>query len=203
MAELWRDDFIAYDTETTGFDSGARIIELAIVRFSGGEIKEIFSSTFDPPDVDWGSPSVQDASAINGLTKEKLAGCPTFGSHAGIILEYFQKCGVWVAHNAKFDQRMLQQEFRKWGREFQPTNQHWSLCTLSIARQLNSNFGGNKLAEACARYGVELIDAHTAEADTIAAGQLFIKQLQSGKLPNNWTDIACPSRSKWAQRCGH
>lgn len=198
MTDLWLEDFIAYDTETTGFGPEARIVELAVVRFSSGTVKEIFSGRFDPPDVDWSSDAVKGAVEIHGMTEESLKGCPTFGSHIDVILGYFKGCSVWVAHNAKFDQRLLQQEFNRWGRTFTVAEQHWSLCTLAIERKLaRQTSGGNKLHEACARYGITLEHAHSAEDDTIACGQLLIAQLKSGRLPKRWMEVACPSRSVW------
>ncbi|MGF3140987.1 exonuclease domain-containing protein [Streptomyces diastaticus] len=63
-------DVLVLDTETTGLDDDARIIELAVLN-SRGEV--LLDTLLDP-----GVPVPGDAAAIHGITTEALIGAPAF-----------------------------------------------------------------------------------------------------------------------------
>ncbi|MEU0375347.1 3'-5' exonuclease [Streptomyces sp. NPDC006283] len=69
-AALVDPDFLVLDTETTGLDDDARIVELAVLNSRG----EVLPDTLPDP----GVPVPDDAAGIRGITTEALAGAPTF-----------------------------------------------------------------------------------------------------------------------------
>ncbi|WP_432040992.1 exonuclease domain-containing protein [Streptomyces chartreusis] len=69
-AALVDSDVLVLDTETTGLDEDARIVELAVLTSRG----EILLDTLLNP----GVPVPDDAADIHGITTEALAGAPTF-----------------------------------------------------------------------------------------------------------------------------
>ncbi|MFF1700060.1 exonuclease domain-containing protein [Streptomyces sp. NPDC058257] len=69
-AALVDSDVLVLDTETTGLDEDARIVELAVLN-SRGEV--LLDTLLDP-----GVPVPDDAAAIHGITTEALSGARTF-----------------------------------------------------------------------------------------------------------------------------
>ncbi|MEU0743976.1 3'-5' exonuclease [Streptomyces sp. NPDC006134] len=69
-AALVDPDVLVLDTETTGLDEDARIVELAVLNSRG----EVLLDTLLNP----GVPVPDDAAAIHGITTEALVGAPTF-----------------------------------------------------------------------------------------------------------------------------
>ncbi|MEU7230025.1 3'-5' exonuclease [Streptomyces chrestomyceticus] len=69
-AALADPDVVVLDTETTGLDDDARIVELAVVSSSG----EVLLDTLLNP----GEPVPDDAAALHGITTARVAGAPAF-----------------------------------------------------------------------------------------------------------------------------
>lgn len=178
---MWHQDFISFDTETTGFRSDSRIVELAAIRWVGGEVREVFDTRFDPGAIDWEGEAVKQAQAVHHITREMLAGCPTFESHVDQLARFLQASPLLVAHNVAFDLRMLDQEFDRAGRRVDLPD---AICTMKLARSLRP--GGHKLHESCEMWGVGLParDHHTAFGDARACGLLLLAMHARGELPD-------------------
>jgi DNA polymerase III epsilon subunit-like protein len=174
------DSFISFDTETTGLNEDARIIELAAIWWVDGQIKDVFDSRFDPSPIDWEDEQVKQAQAINQIAKEELIGCPTFESHVDLLEGFLQLAPVLVAHNAEFDLRMVRQEMDRVGYCFQPER---IVCTMRLDQRISPR--PHRLASSCARWGVDLKNAHSAFGDAKACGELLLKIQNSGRLPAN------------------
>jgi DNA polymerase III epsilon subunit family exonuclease len=181
----WKDYFIAFDTETTGFGSNARILELAIVEVVNGEIVDEWSKLFNPP-VNWSDPDVQRALDINHLTPAMLAGAPQFESVAGEVWSEFNKADIWVAHNIDFDVRMIRQELERASLKLPQAQVH--ACTQCIDFHTDKVSKGWKLGDLSNRYQVpQQLPAHRALADAKTAGLLFAKQLD--RLPEEVAEM--------------
>ncbi len=61
----WADSFVALDTETTGLDSKARIVEIALVTFEGGKPVQTWSKLLRPKGCDIYGPECAKAFAVN------------------------------------------------------------------------------------------------------------------------------------------
>ena len=170
------------DTETSGFKSTARILELGVVAFEMGRPVRRWSSLVCPPDLEWDHPDVVGAFKVNGLSKEKLQGAPRFEDVVHQLLVELD-AAVWVAHNHAFDQRMLMQEFTRC--QITPRVPDFRICTLDLARKFVNGATGNKLEEVAARFGVPLTGAHRAVADAEACGNILAAMVRGGYVPTD------------------
>nr|WP_050778019.1 exonuclease domain-containing protein [Micromonospora sp. ATCC 39149] len=154
--------FVVVDVETTGLSSTSdRIVEIALVRIEGGRVVDEWATLVDPG-------RDPDPTFVHHITAEMLSGAPTFADVAGEILSRLDGAVV-VAHNARFEEGFIAQEFARVGISTAPLP---AVCTLRLARQVLAapNF---QLVSCCTVYGIELHDAHTALGDTRATAQLL------------------------------
>ena len=79
-------DFIAFDLETTGIQPKTdAIIEIGAVRFHGNKTVGTFCTLINP-----GRPIPPEASAVNGITDDMVAGSPGIET---VFHENFRTCG--------------------------------------------------------------------------------------------------------------
>lgn len=96
------EEYIAFDTETTGLDSELdAIIELSAVRVVNDVITEEFNTFVKPP---FKIPA--KASEINHITDDMVASAPTIETVLHQFLEFVGKT-TCIAHNAKFDSEFI------------------------------------------------------------------------------------------------
>lgn len=173
--------YLSFDTETTGFGPSAKIVELSVVYFTNGQVVEEWEQLFWPGDIDW--EKAQGAFDVNGLSREKLLGKPTFGEAKNEIVDRLKGEKIWVAHNTPFDMGMLQQEFDQLNTPMpEPA---FALDTMMLDAVCDKYRKGSRKLDAVARvWGVAFEgDAHRAAADTMVCGKVLWAILQSGKLP--------------------
>lgn len=176
--------FLAFDTETTGFRSDARIVEIGCVLFDDGEPVERWSSLIHPVGIDWEDANVKKALEVNKLAAAEIETGPTFDKIVDELLAAFSSAGIWVAHNAEFDLRMLSQEFQRLGHPRIPLEPARGVrCTLALSRALHPRERGHKLSEAAARWGIVPDGLHRASSDALTCGRILNAM---GELP---TDI--------------
>ena len=153
--------FIFLDTETTGNGPDDRLCQIAFKPENGPAVCELFNP---------GKPISIDAMAIHHITEKMVADKPPFKESD----EYdkLQKLvsdinNVIVAHNAKFDMKMLERE----GIYTQRV-----ICTLKLARYLDKNGVIPKYNLQYLRYflGLEIeAKAHDALGDILVLEGLF------------------------------
>lgn len=164
---------IIFDTETTGLDSRAdRIIEIG-----GIELENLFPTgrtlhLYINPD---GREIHPDAQAVHGITKEQLAGKPTFAMVAQQIVDFFEGA-KFVAHNANFDMGFVNAEFERLG--MPPVSPDRVVDTLSLARRRHP-MGPNSLDALCKRYGIDNSHRtrHGALLDSELLADVYIEML--------------------------
>jgi DNA polymerase III epsilon subunit family exonuclease len=196
---MWRDSWVAFDTETTGLNKFARVLEIGIVYFEHGEVADTWSTFLNPPDLDWNHPEVLEALKVNGLSKKDVAGAPQFHEIVGELTERLHT-DVWVGHNLEFDVRMLSQEFERIQRpwDFRPPV---SLCTQRLSYRLHPQEKSHKLVHTAERWQVEQPSAHRAVVDATTCGKVLAKMLQ--KLPEEDTAMVSfqkEAAAAWARR---
>ena len=112
--DFWRDRIrslldeyvVILDTETTGINSDARIIELTVIDLEGNVL---FSSLFNT-----GEPLPEKIPELTGITDAMLEGQPAFMEKAEEIRDLLQGRTI-IAWNASFDRQRLWEEFARIG----------------------------------------------------------------------------------------
>lgn len=101
---------VAFDTETTGLDHKRdRIVEVAALYFDPetGEIADQLHCYVNP-----GIEVSAESIAVHGLTNEFLADKPSFAEVAEQVIQFCSGRDI-VIHNAPFDTRFMDEEFKR------------------------------------------------------------------------------------------
>lgn len=165
------------DTETTGLAVGKdRAVSVALVRFEGGKEVGAFASLVNP-----GFPIPEAATAIHKITDFAVADAPPIADafadpRAIALLDGAQLCGF----NWRYDREYIPR--------FGDDRDRWPwLDPFPLIQHIDEFVKGQKrhtLEVSCARHGVDLTEAHSAEADARAAGQLLLKI--APRVYKNW-----------------
>ena len=173
-AASWADTLAVFDLETTGIDIDTCRIVTAHVGVIGhdGEVLEQRQWLVDP-----GVEIPMAATLIHGVSTEqaRLEGLAAVQGVAEIIAalrEVTARGLPIVAYNASYDLSLLRCEAERYGHEpFR--GPAWVIDPLVIDRAIDKYRAGKRtLTAACEHYGVELLAAHDAGADAIAAGRV-------------------------------
>ncbi len=152
------------DIETTGGKYNEEgITEIAIYRFDGERIVDQFSSLINPERRI--QPFVVN---LTGINAEMLRNAPKFYEVAKRIIEITNDA-ILVAHNAKFDNRILTTEFDRLGYAYEKD----TLCTVELAKKLIPDLPSYSLGKLVRSLGIPLSDRHRAQGDAKATVALF------------------------------
>lgn len=168
---------IAFDLEATGPDPAtARIVSYAAVPLiPAGPAGAAVTGLVSP-----GVPIPEEATAVHGITSEQAAAEGQAPAAAlAALREALTGGGLVCAFNARYDLTVLHHELSRY---FMPTAWLQSLQVadpLVIDRAVDKYRAGKRtLTAVAAHYGVTLDNAHEAEADAVAAGQVFYAVLK-------------------------
>jgi DNA polymerase-3 subunit epsilon len=173
MSVAWCERLGVFDLETTGIDTETSRIVSAYVG--------VIDTDGAPKGVSWlADPGVeipQGASAVHGITTERARaeGRPAVdvvGEIVAVLRALLAQGVPLVIYNAAYDLTLLNRECLRYGIEplLDPTP---VIDPLVIDRAMDRYRKGKRTLEAAAEfYGVELTDAHDAEADAVAAGRV-------------------------------
>ena len=152
------------DLEATGgkFNEES-IIEIAIYKFDGVSITDQFISLVNPEKEI--HPYVEK---LTGISTKMLKTAPKFHEIAKRVIEITSD-SVLVAHNAQFDYRILQLEFKRLGFDFSMK----SICTVILSQELLPNQQSYKLGRLSRSLGIPIKDRHRASGDALATVELF------------------------------
>ncbi|HLV63263.1 exonuclease domain-containing protein [Galbibacter sp.] len=156
--------YAVLDIETTGgkYDEEG-ITEIAIYRFDGHKVDDQFISLINP------EKEIQPfVVKLTGINNQMLRSAPKFYEVAKRIIEITEDCTL-VAHNAQFDYRILQTEFRRLGYDYQRK----SLCTVELSKELLPEQPSYSLGKLVRALGIPVSDRHRANGDAIATVKLF------------------------------
>lgn len=151
---------LVFDTETTGREYDARIVELAVarVRLSDGAVESMWSRLVHP-----GCAIPREVSAIHGIDDATVRGAPSI---AQVLPTFLRGCVTrglpLVAHNAAFDLARITFEAQRADVALPGTIPVH--CSLEASRALHRTTG-HGLSVVAQRYGVTVADAHRAEGD--------------------------------------
>ena len=162
---------VFFDIEATGTDPVAdRIVELSVVRvLPTGAIEAPRTWRIDPQ-----VRIPTEASEIHGIKNADLADAPRFADVAADIANAFADADLAGFSISRFDVRILQAELVRAGRTLE-----LSRTRIVDAQVIYHQREPRNLAAALKFYrDRELVDAHGAQADTVAALEVFAGQLE-------------------------
>ena len=161
MKERWaswlnRKDVLILDTETTGLDASAEVIEVAVIDTEGNPRFESLSLPVgDVPEA---------ASRIHGLTRSELQrlGSPVWPEIHGELVELLRRATIVLGWNTEFDETLLKQTARCHGLAWPSLAWH---DLLADDRRMHP--GGRHTLQAAARRErvPQVLPAHRAIGD--------------------------------------
>ena len=163
---------VVFDTETTGCSRWDEICQIAAVEYVGGTLARTFNVYVCPTCEmnPW-------AEAVHGLSQDFLAEHGLAPEEAmRRFFEFLGSDALLVAHNNKFDMRMLNQECEKFDLCFAPDGIE-TCDTLALARHLRPGLGSYSLANLIEELGIDGSNSHDALDDTLACAGLYFKLL--------------------------
>ncbi len=159
-----------FDLETTGLSIAKdRIIEICVLKLLVNGEKQIKTQRINPT-----IPISPEATAVHGITDDDVKDMPTFKQVAVEFSQMLQNCDLAGYNSNRFDVPLLIEEFLRAGVEFDFRNRRY-VDVQNIFHKMEPRNLSAALKFYC---GKELIDAHTAEADTIATYDILISQLE-------------------------
>jgi len=161
-------EFVVFDLETTGLSAARdRICEIGAVRVRALEPVGSFQSLVNPA-VALPGPVAR----LTGLREQELRHAP---SVPGVVRRFLAFAGddLLVAHNARFDQRFLEQQLvRLNGRRLA----HPPLCTAALARRLlEGRLRRVSLASLAHFFSVATRPCHRALPDAEATAEVLVR----------------------------
>ena len=159
-----------FDLETTGVDFVKdRIVELSIIRINTDQLREQLTMRINPT-----IPIPIESSQVHGIYDEDVAMSPTFKDVAQQLFDFLDPCDFAGFNSNRFDIPVLLEEFIRAG--------FWmdieSRNLIDIYR-IYTMLEKRDLVTAYKFYcGKDLINAHSAAADTEATMEVMLSQLQ-------------------------
>ncbi len=157
------------DLETTGVNIGTdRIIEIALLKIQPGGAQESKCYKVNPT-----IPIPAESSKIHGIYDKDVADSPTFSKLAQEIQTFLGNADLAGYNSNKFDIPLLIEEFTRCGVHFELTGRK-----LVDVQNIFHKMEQRTLSAAYKFYcNKELVNAHTAEADTMATFEILAAQL--------------------------
>ncbi|MGE0077838.1 MAG: PolC-type DNA polymerase III [Bacteroidales bacterium] len=152
------------DIETSGGRAQTdRITEIAIYIHDGERIVDEFSTLINPEV--YIPPFITQ---LTGITNEMVANAPKFYEVAKQIV-LLTEGHLFVAHNAPFDYKFIQTEFKRLGYDYQ----RQTLCTVRMSRKIIPGMKSYSLGNLCENLGITINNRHRAAGDAYATTQLL------------------------------
>ncbi|MBY0516962.1 MAG: 3'-5' exonuclease [Bacteriovoracaceae bacterium] len=163
--------YVIADIEATGLEENREMIEIALISFEEGVVKDVFETIINPT-----VPVSKDILDLTGITQRELDNSPKFYEIAERVALRLEG-HVFVSHNVEFDWQMLSKAFEKMGRPLKCK----TLCTLKLSQELIPGLRSYTLDEMCRFFNIKAINRHRALPDAKAALSLFkeLKELVS------------------------
>ncbi len=161
---------IVFDLEATGINIGSdRIVEVAMLKIFPDGHEEFRRHLINPT-----IPMPAVVVAIHGITDEMVKNEPTFKEIAHILNAFIGNSDLSGFNSIKYDIPLLVEEFLRAGVEFEVKNRR-----IIDVQNIFHKMEPRTLKAAYKFYcNTELINAHSAEADTRATFEVLKAQLQ-------------------------
>jgi len=173
------------DIETTGGNAQHdKITEIALYVHDGSKVIDEFVTLINPE-----RPIPYYISQLTGITDDMVANSPRFFEVAKRIVELTEG-KIFVAHNAPFDYRFIQSEFKQLGYNFDRE----TICTVRLSRKLIPGKASYSLGNLCKDLGIRINDRHRAAGDALATVKLFDLLLSVNKHNDSDALSAVPDK---------
>lgn len=181
------DEYVVFDFETTGLSpwGGDEVIEIAAMRIFGDQLDEqnYFHTLVNPKRL-----IAPEATRINGITNEMVAGAPPIEKVFPEFLDFLGSSWL-VAQNAKFDMSFVS----KYLVQFKMKKQLEVYDTIHFSRRCYPSENSHNLDIICKRLNlvIKAEDRHRSLGDVKLTAKAFLifKERLGDKLPN---------REKWS-----
>lgn len=156
--------YAVVDIETSGGRAQVdKITEIAIYIHDGEKIVDEFSTLINPEV--YIPPFI---TRLTGINNEMVASAPKFYEVAKKIV-LMTEGHLFVAHNAPFDYRFIQEEFKRLGYNYQ----RQTMCTVRMSRKIIPGMGSYSLGNLCQNLGITINNRHRAAGDALATTKLL------------------------------
>lgn len=161
---------VVFDTETTGGSCSDEICQLAAAEYINGQLERTMNVYIRPTCEmnPW-------AEQVHGISMDYLNANgidPVDALHQ--FFDFLGSDVLLVAHNNRFDLKMLQQECAKFDCAFEPEDV--VMCdTLALARYFRPDLKSHALGNLLEPLGVDGINSHDALDDVMACAGVFFK----------------------------
>jgi len=199
-------NYIVFDCETGGLDPEKNpITEIALIAFQGEDFKEIGRyETFIQP---YGTDPVYEPKALEmtGITMDMINSGKEHKQFIKELITWFKSVKrrgrnlpVMIAHNAIFDQGMLDFAFHTANKNLYEFVDPIFIDTLHLSRLKDADKSKHNLKAACERFGIEIVNAHRAMDDVEATKQFIVQYFSSVRHANaslfeDASDITVPT----------
>lgn len=159
-----------FDLETTGINIALdRVVEISILKVMPNGEQKIYTNRINP-----GIPIPAETSLIHGIYDEDVKDAPLFKDLAKTIAKFLEGCDLSGFNILRFDVPVLVEEFLRAGVNFDVSKRK-----LIDSQKIFHLMEKRNLSAAYKFYcDKELVNAHSAEADTIASHEILIKQIE-------------------------
>jgi DNA polymerase-3 subunit epsilon len=159
-----------FDLEATGINIGAdRIVEISVIKLHPDGSEEVKTWRINPE-----MPIPIESSLIHGIYDEHIKDEPTFKAVASLVAEFLDNSDLAGYNSNKFDIPMLMEEFLRVGVLFDLDNRHF-VDVQNIFHQMEQRTLKAAYQFYCKK---DIINAHSAEADTRATMEVLLAQIE-------------------------
>jgi DNA polymerase III subunit epsilon len=155
--------FAILDIESTNAEDEDQMIEISILIWINGELKEEFQTLVRPTRLP--GPRVLK---LTHISEESLKKAPEFHDLAD-ELERLTRGAVLVSHYADKDYQLLKRHYQKLGKNFDRT----IVCTFELTKKLCPQLKSYALESLAHFFGIPLHQHHRAYPDALCTLQLF------------------------------
>ncbi len=175
-----KNPLIFFDLETTGINiTKDRIVEISLLKVYPNGKEEVKSRRINPE-----MPIPSQATAIHGITDDDVKECPTFKQISKSLADWMEGCDIAGFNSSRFDVPLLAEEFLRAGVDFDMSKRKF------VDVQIIFHKKEQRTLEAAYKFycDKELVNAHSAEADTFATYEVLKSQLD--RYPDLQNDVA-------------
>lgn len=173
---------VVFDLEATGVNvQNDRIVEISVIKVMPDGSQEVKTRRINPE-----MPIPAEASAIHGIYDKDVVDEPTFKDISRNLYLYLEDCDLAGYNSNRFDIPMLVAEFKRAGLNFDIESRN-TIDAFNIFKKI---FPRTLTAAYKFFCGKELVDAHSAEADTLATLEILAAQLEKfEEIPNDMAEL--------------